>query len=258
MDEVEVNFLKDFLSILTFNKQGLHEISLNDRSTIHAIIVITILAILETVFGLFYTVLNSNNIHSELTIHGIISTFSIFEPICKGLFTYLYAEQLHVETTISLIISSFLMFYIVIILFTYILTFFINKLGGEIKPVNCFRIIGLSFIFEIGLLILIDPIRLSTDGTSRPWEIFIFISLILQFMVIFLGIMAVSELTWWKISISITITYFISIILGFIMAGVVIRGIINDLYIYKPGLGIIGFNYWLIKNFWFHRTTFFY
>ncbi len=249
MDELEMIFLRNLKSILTFDKQGLREISLNDRSKIQAIIVITILAIFETIFGLIYALSYSENIHDELMIHGAISTFSIFEPIFRDLYTYLYAEQLHIETTISLIISSFLMFYIIAILFTYILTFFINKLGGKTMPINCFRIIGLSFAFEIILLILIEPIRLNTVGTPIPWHILIFISLILQLMVISLGIITVSELTWWKVSISIIIAYFISIILGFILTAIIIKGIINDLFNYTPRLLTIVFNYWSMTNF---------
>ncbi|MFX0207463.1 MAG: hypothetical protein ACFFDT_15860 [Candidatus Hodarchaeota archaeon] len=225
--------LRDLKSILTLDGQGLHEISLSDSSTIRAIIVITILAILETIFGLYYTLLNSENLINKLIINGTISTFSIFELVFIDLYTFFYNEQLHIEITISLIVSSFLMFYIFTILFTYILTVFINKLGGNIMPINCFRIIGLSLVFEVILLILSELIRLNTSGTPIPQDIsisLIFMSLIFQFLVIFFGIITVSELPWWKVGISIVIAYIIAVILGFIAAGVIIRGIINDLF----------------------------
>lgn len=215
------------------DSQGLYEISLSDRSTIQAIIVVTILAILETIFGLYYTLLNSENPTNELIIHGIVSSFSIFELIFIDLYPFFYNEQLHIEITISLIISSFLMFYIIIILFTYILTFFINKLGGNVMPINCFRIIGLSFVFETILLILSELICWNTSGTPIPQDIsnsLILMSLIFQFLVIFLGIITVSELPWWKVGISIIIAYILAIIVGFIVAGAIIRGIINDLF----------------------------
>jgi hypothetical protein len=219
----------------------LHEISLNDRSKIQAIIVITILAILETFFGLIYALFYPENFHDELTLHGIISTFSIFERIFRDLYVFLYPVELYIETNISLLISNFLMFYIYAILFTYILTIFINKLGGELMPISCLRIIGLSFLFEIILVMLIEPIRLLTIGTQIPWDILIFIPLILQFVVISLGIKSISELSLWKVGISIIIAFFTSIVLAFIIAGIIIKGIINDLLDYKPGLLVIIF-----------------
>ncbi len=223
-------FSRNVKSILTFEKQGLCDISLNDRSTIQAVIEITILAIFETIFGLIYALSSLEKIHDKLMIHGIISTFSIFETIFKDLYIYLYAEELHIEIAISLVISSFLMFYIFAVLFTYTLTLFINQLGGNIMPINCFRIIGLSFTFEIIILILIEPLRLYTVGTPIPWAMLSFIPLILQIMVIIFGITAISELSWWKVSISTIIIYFITIILAFVIAPVLIKGLINDLF----------------------------
>jgi hypothetical protein len=63
-----------------------------------------------------------------------------------------------------------------------------------------------------------------------------FIPLILEFVVIFLATIAISELTWEKVGISIVIAYCISILLAFIIAALIIKGIINDLFDNKPGL----------------------
>jgi hypothetical protein len=229
-------FTRNVKSILTFEKQGLCYISANDRSTIQAVLAVTILAIFETFFGLLYSLLILERIYDNLLIHGIISTFSIFEIFFHILYPCFYAEELHLEITISLVISSILMFYVFTILFSYALALFTNKLGGNITPINCFRIIGLSFAFEIIFLILIEPLRLYTVGTPIPWEILSFIPLILQLMVITFGITTISELHFWKVSISTTITYFITLILAFIIGPVLIKGLINDLFDYRPGI----------------------
>ena len=226
-----MTFLNNLKTIITYDKQGLHELSLDDRSTMHALIVITILAIFETFFQLLNEVM-----YGELIYSGIISTFSFFEIIFGLIYENFYPEHLHIEVTISGVISIFLMFFLHAVMFSCLLAFFINKFGGKFLPKDCFQIVGLSFVFEIIFGIFIGPIRLIFFDTTIPWNLLLFIPLVFEFAVIFFGIKAISGISWEKVWISIIIAYLISILLAFILAIIIVKGIINDLFVYKPGL----------------------
>ena len=177
-----MSFQENINSVLSFNGEGLKNL-INDEDSIYHVIVLIGLRALIAGIGIL--------------LLGILYPDTDFPE-------HFFLVAIRVTLARALLLVLF------VFIFAGLLVFSLNKLGGTLQTIHCFRIIGLTFIFDLIYDSIAMVIRLININNNLPWYVLVYIPAIFVIAAIVIGFTSDTKISRRDILIATVVCYIFS------------------------------------------------